>query len=100
MKYALIVKPAAELDLQDAYLWYEEKQAGLGATFLEAVEAQFDRILENPEIYVEIAQGIRRGPTRTFPYWVIYTIDEAQVAVLAVLDSRQDPEYIRLRSDA
>ena len=100
MSYSLLIKPAAEIDLRDAFRWYEEKQPNLGSAFLDAVEAQFEKILDNPKIYVEIESGIRRSPTKTFPYWVIYTIDEGQIAILAVVDSRQDPEYIRKRSGA
>lgn len=69
----------------------------MGILFLESVESVFEKILEYPEIYQEVDEGIRRGVTRTFPYCVFYTIDESDVVVLAVIDAAQDPKYVRSR---
>jgi hypothetical protein len=30
MSYSLIIRPAAELDIQDAFAWYEAQSQGLG----------------------------------------------------------------------
>ncbi len=100
MSYSLRLRRAAQLDLEDAVLWYEDKQPGLGDRFLTSVREATERICERPELYVEVDPMIRRAPIRRFPYWVIYTSDGATVTVLAVVDSRQDPEYIKLRFDA
>lgn len=99
MSYRLVVTPAAEDDLLQAFSWYEDKQFGLGTLFLESVESVYERILEHPELYQEVDEGIRRGVTRTFPYCVFYTIDETDVVVLAVMDAAQDPDYVRSRWD-
>ena len=69
----------------------------MGILFLESVESVFEKILEYPEVYQEVDEGIRRGVTRTFPYCVFYTIDESDVVVLAVIDAAQDPKYVRSR---
>ena len=97
MSYRLVVKPAAEDDLFHAYTWYEGKQRGLGTVFLESVESVFERIVGNPSLYQEVEASIRRGVTRTFPYCVFYTIDDPDVAVIAVIDAAQDPQYIKSR---
>jgi plasmid stabilization system protein ParE len=98
--YSLRIKPSAEIDLEDAFYFYEHKQSGLGARFLSAVEDSYSKILERPNMYREIAPDVRRGPTRTFPYWVLYTIEAKEILILGVVDSRQDPEYIRAKFDA
>ena len=54
MKLILVVEPAAEKDMLSGYRWYEERRVGLGVKFLEALEALFDHILENPLLYVEL----------------------------------------------
>lgn len=100
MKYTLRIKPSAEIDLEDAFYFYEHKQTGLGSRFLTAIENAYSQILERPLIYREISPDIRRGPTRIFPYWVLYTVEAREVVVLGVVDSRQDPEYIRAKFDA
>ena len=50
MKLALVIEPAAEEDIIIGYRWYEERQVGLGTKFLNALEALFDQILENPQL--------------------------------------------------
>ena len=97
MKLALIIEPAAEEDIFIEYQWYEERQAGLGTKFLEALETLFDRILDNPQLYLESIPGVRRSVTRTFPYLVFYALERTAVHVLAVIHAAQDPEYINER---
>jgi hypothetical protein len=45
----LRVRRRAELDMNEAYAWYEVRLAGLGDAFLDAVEACFNRIEQHPE---------------------------------------------------
>jgi len=97
MKLALIIEPAAEEDILIGYQWYEERQAGLGTRFLEALEALFDQILENPRLYLELVPGVRRSVTRTFPYLVFYAFEQNVIHVLAVIHAAQDPDYIEER---
>ena len=44
MAAELVVAPEAELDLTEAYLWYESRRMGLGEEFLNAVDASMERI--------------------------------------------------------
>ena len=100
MSRTLIVTRAAEADLLDGYLSYEEKQEGLGGRFLDEIERAFDRILPNPFLYQEVETDIRRAVAHTFPYLVFYTFDEQTVQILAVIHGAQDPAYINERLDA
>ena len=47
MNLVLVVEPGAEEDMFYGYQWYEERRAGLGMKFLEALEVLFHQILEN-----------------------------------------------------
>ena len=67
MSQALIIRPEAEADLADAYDWYEERVAGLGAEFLDRVEIVLGAIAEHPELYPTIFRNVRRALTRRFP---------------------------------
>lgn len=42
------VRRRAELDVDEAYAWYEALAEGLGEGFLRAVEACFARIVRHP----------------------------------------------------
>ncbi len=48
MKYKLIVRPEAEIELQDGFGWYELQVPGLGSQFLIAVDAVVNEIRRHP----------------------------------------------------
>jgi hypothetical protein len=49
MSCILEVKDEANLEIIEAYLYYEEKRTGLAEEFLEHLNGYFERIIENPE---------------------------------------------------
>ena len=51
MKKALIVRPDAELDLAEAYSWYEARVSGFGSDFLLSIDASLSSIQRTPEMY-------------------------------------------------
>jgi toxin ParE1/3/4 len=51
MKYRVIVRPEAENDLNEAFLWYEDKRKGPGHDFLLLIDAVIRFISRNPNIY-------------------------------------------------
>jgi hypothetical protein len=50
MAVELIVALEAELDLSEAYAWYEKRRTGLGEEFLSSVDACIQGIRRQPEI--------------------------------------------------
>ena len=54
MSYKIILRPEAELDLEDAYDWYENHLKGLGADLLAKVDDSLNIIKENPQIFPTI----------------------------------------------
>ena len=51
MTYELILKEEADHDVLEGYVWYEQKQGGLGEKFLEEVEKYLSIIRKNPRLY-------------------------------------------------
>lgn len=49
MTYILEIKNEANIEIIEAYLYFEEKRMGLGEEFLEHLDAYFDRIKANPK---------------------------------------------------
>jgi toxin ParE1/3/4 len=97
MSRHLVISPAAEDDILDAYSWCEERVTGLGSRLLEELERVFNRFVINPDSYREVAPGIRRAIARTFPYLAFYTFDDEAVYVLAIIHASQNPAYIAAR---
>jgi plasmid stabilization system protein ParE len=78
-------------DLAEAYDWYEEREEGLGETFLDAFEARVEAIRENPRSFPVVHRDVRRSLLRRFPYMVLYRVESLQVTVIGCLHGRRDP---------
>ena len=97
MAVELAIAPEAELDLAEAYAWYENRRAGLGEEFLSSVDACLESIRRRPEMYPVVDEGYRRSLIRRFPYAVFYEQSEATVTIYAVFHTSRDPDKWRQR---
>jgi plasmid stabilization system protein ParE len=89
MNWRVEFRPEVEHDVAEAAAWYEARQPGLGAEFVEEIIRVWDALSENPLLNCRRhpARNIRwRYPDR-FPYRVIYEVAESEktVVVAAVL---------------
>ena len=62
MPVELAIAPGAELDIAEAYAWYEGRRAGLGEEFLSSVDACLQSIRRHPEMCAVVCEGYRRSP--------------------------------------
>jgi toxin ParE1/3/4 len=92
MKKALIVRPDAELDLAEAYSWYEARVSGLGSDFLLSIDASLSSIQRTPEMSPIVYKNVRRGLVRRFPYGIFYVVEEDRIVILGILHARRDPK--------
>jgi plasmid stabilization system protein ParE len=88
----------AELELNDAAVFFETKREGLGLRFLSAFEAALAHIRKHPEASPLIIKNIRRKVLRGFPYSVLYSIKSDRIRILAVANQRRRPFYWRGRT--
>lgn len=88
MSWRVVVRPEVEQDVAEAAAWYDHRQPGLGAQFVEEVIRVWDALAENPLLHA------RRHPTKNirwrhperFPYRVIYeATEETQTVVVAAV---------------
>ena len=93
----VILRPAAEADLQDAYEWYEQREAGLGMEFLRCVDSCVQLIRRHPEIYPTIHRHLRQGLVRRFPYSVMYFTAGDNVIITSVFHVARDPKIWKRR---
>ena len=97
MTWEVRLRPRAEADLEEARDWYEERQAGLGEQFIDAVALAMETLAAAPERQPEYYRGFRRLLLSRFPYKVFYRVEGSSVLVFRVLHGRQD-HVPRLRS--
>jgi len=93
----VILRPAAEADLQEAYDWYEERERGLGAEFLRRVDSCIQLICRHPEMYPAVYMDARQGVIRRFPYAVLYFREADDIVVIAVFHAARDPKVWKRR---
>ena len=78
---------AARDDVRAARDWYEEQHPGLGAAFVQRLEACIAKIERNPEIAPVVDEETRRAQLRRFPYVVYYELlDNDDIAPALWLD--------------
>jgi plasmid stabilization system protein ParE len=97
MAAELILAPEAELDLAEAYAWYEKRRVGLGEDFLSSVDACLENIRRQPEMYVLAHETYRRALIRRFPFAIFYEYTRGVVTVYAVFHTSRDQEKWRQR---
>ena len=87
----LVVRRAAEADIADAALWYEQRAPGLGAEFLRAADVTLAEVARMPERFPAVYRESRRALLRRFPYAIYFVATSAQVSVIACMHARRDP---------
>jgi plasmid stabilization system protein ParE len=82
----------ATLDLRLAARWYEQRQRGLGAQFVLAVDDAIATIVAAPQRWPVFA-GARRYILRRFPFSVIYRVVDERIQVVAVAHHSRRPVH-------
>lgn len=101
MSWRVEFAPEVEQDVAEAADWYESRQPGSGAQFIEEIIRTWDALADGPLL------NSRRHPTRNirwrypdrFPYRVIYEVNESErtVKVAAVLHVARDERHWKRR---
>ena len=81
----------AEMEVIEAFQWYERQRRGLGLEFLLALEAALERLRRTPEGHELVALRTRKVLVRRFPYLVLYAVESNSIVVTAVFHGRRNP---------
>ena len=93
------IAAAALADLDDAFWFYEAQERGLGEYFAIHLRADIEGLKVTGGIHRQVHRGLHRALSRRFPYAIFYRYSGGTVLVVAVLDCRRDPDWIRDRLD-
>ncbi|WP_017293233.1 type II toxin-antitoxin system RelE/ParE family toxin [Geminocystis herdmanii] len=97
MTYKVKVSEDAQLDLDEAYQWYESQVNQLGSEFIRIVDNNLALIQKNPFAYPVIHNNIRRKLLPRFPYGLFYLIKDDMIFVLACFHVKRDPQQRKRR---
>lgn len=90
MSRPVILRPAADADIQATHDELERSQAGLGGRFVARVREVLERIEALPELYGPVWQDVRAARLKKFRYVVYYVAFPDRVEVLAVMHGSRD----------
>ena len=92
MTYTIELLPKARLELRKAYDWYEERQAGLGAKFVNQVFEKLDFVQANP-LHYQIKNKYREALTDVFPYLIVYKVlkQRNHISVVSIFHTSRHP---------
>ncbi len=94
MNYRLLTPALAEI--REAAAFYEERVPGLGADFLDEVDATLERILGFPEAWGSFGGRYRRCHLRRFRFSVIYSVHGSEeIVVVSVFHQGREPRSWR-----
>ena len=82
---------AALTELREAIDYYEQRENGLGAAFLDEIEATVNRILQYPAAWHQLSPRTRRCRTHRFPFGLIYQTRADEILITSVMDLRRNP---------
>jgi toxin ParE1/3/4 len=89
--------PEAIEEIEDGKHWYERRSEWARGAFLQEIDDSLDAILQGPRRWPVHQAGTRRYVCQTFPYSIIYYVEEAIVVVVAVAHERRRAGYWRDR---
>ncbi len=83
----------ARLELDEAVIFYEIEQKGLGIKFKTEIKKAVKRILQYPEA-CPVEQGdIKRCLLHKFPYKILYSIEKEHILIIAIAHQHRKPNY-------
>jgi toxin ParE1/3/4 len=89
--------PEAEEEFSAAIEYYEEREAGLGYDFSIEVFAATHNIINHPDAWPVVEDGIHRCLVNRFPFGILYGIEPSGVFIIAVMHQRRRPGYWKKR---
>jgi plasmid stabilization system protein ParE len=88
---------AAEQEVADAAVWYEDHQAGLGEQFLISTENAANAAATSPELYARVHGRLRRVLVHRFPYALIVRESNDELFVVACYHLHRDAKVWQSR---
>jgi len=92
--YKVVILPFAKKDIQEAAVWYNSKQKGLGKRFTQQVKEKVSFIKQSPKAVAIRYDDVRTATLKSFPYMIHYTVDdkEQKIIISAVFHTSRNPD--------
>lgn len=81
MSYQVLFRSPALKELEEAYMWYEDKKINLGERLLNEVQSTLDLLKLNPKIFQLQKKPFRQVHLKNFPYLMIFSVEKDIVVI-------------------
>ncbi len=93
MLFTLQLKPIADEEIVQAFLWYEEQRINLGEEFLQELDVYFELLKNSPAAFGKNETSeFHQVFMKRFPYVVVYDIHPGIVIIYSVHHTSRNPE--------
>lgn len=99
MEFNVVILKRTNLEIEEAYLYYETIQDGLGIKFILEYENRLNTLYRIP-FFEQRYNEIRMLPLKKFPYSIPFSVDVSNkiVTVHAVILDYRNPDLTRIKS--
>ncbi len=91
MKYQLIIHQQARQELKEARDYYKKINPDLARSFLFIVDEYLKTIKDTPFIYQIKFKNYREAVLRTFPYVIIYEVEDNFIYIDSIFNTYRNP---------
>ncbi len=95
------ILPEADKEFQEAAIWYEDRNAGLGLRFIDTIRKRLKIIEAHPERYPKRKNNFRESVIGIFPYVIVYKFlkKEERIVIHSIFHTSGNPnkKYKRRR---
>ena len=89
----VIFTELADMELTEAYEYYELEYLELGKRFKQEVKQAIKRIIQFPEAWQKEKGDIRRCLLHKFPYKILYSVESDYLLIIAIAHLHRKPDY-------
>ncbi len=92
MTFPVEILKLAELEISEAFIFYEEEAENLGDKFLKSLERSIEIIGSNPKLYPKRRKPYRACPMKDFPFLIFYSIEKEKILIHSIFNTSRDPK--------
>ncbi|RLD61710.1 MAG: type II toxin-antitoxin system RelE/ParE family toxin [Bacteroidetes bacterium] len=89
--------PEAEAEFNGAVKYYEDIEQVLGFDFATEVYSTIQHIVSLPKAWPIIEMDIHRCLVNRFPYGVLYSVEDNEIYIVAIMHFHRHPDYWKHR---
>jgi toxin ParE1/3/4 len=91
MSFSVFYHPQIYFQIFEIVNWYEDKQIGLGAEFVNELEKTVHFIIQNPLGFAKRLKRSRQVKLNRFPYIIVYEVHKNTIELYNIMHTSRHP---------